>query len=180
MDSRRHASLREAWAASRHRRDGSSGSRRQRLVRPADVQALTYEGRIWPRDDDFHEDEEDEEEDRPRHAKRRKLDQGSHSSLSKRTKYGRYGQVEPGRLKMEIYSCDGGVFDERGVVNFGPSNILAHDQSVYRSNSAQCNIILQHYDRSPFTLEELIIIAPESGFTSPLAAPVMPIKMIAG
>lgn len=173
MDSRRHASVREAWTARRDRWGRPPSPRRRRLVRPADVQAPTYEGRLWSRDDTSYEDEEEEEEaeELPRQAKRRKLEPRSRSTSTKRFKYGRYGQVEPGRLKMEVYSCDGGVFNDGGSVNFGPNNVLTHDQSVYSSSSAQCNIVLQHHDRSPFTLQELIIIAPESGFTSPSVSP---------
>ncbi|KAF2226531.1 hypothetical protein BDZ85DRAFT_256322 [Elsinoe ampelina] len=132
-------------------------------MRPAGPRSPTYEGRGWPRSDDSDEDE------RPRHAKRRRLDLHSHTSDEKAHKYGHYGQVEPGRLKFELSSCDGGVHDDGArAVYYGPSNILRHDQSVYCSRSPSCNIIIRHHDNSAFALEKLYILGPECGFTSPV------------
>jgi len=69
---------------------------------------------------------------------------------------------------MDIYSCDGGVHFERGLIYYGEHNILKHDQSVYCSKSPKCNIILRHHDRTDFCLEKLYIIAPNIGFTAPV------------
>ncbi|PSK55773.1 hypothetical protein B9Z65_4651 [Elsinoe australis] len=164
LERNREESNNQAEAA-RHERWGNPPSlRRRRLLRPAESHSPTYEGRSWPRSDDSHEDEDE----RPRHAKRRKLDLYSHSIHEKAFRYGHYGQVEQGRLKMELCSCDGGVYDERGPIYYGPSNILKHDQSVYCSKSSQCNIILRHHDNTAFCLEKLYILAPEHGFTAPV------------
>lgn len=108
----------------------------------------------------------DLDDPRQRSAKRRKL---THEA---NFKYGRYGQVDPGRLKLELESCDGEVHNEdRGIagsaIDFGPENILKHDKSVYCSRASKCNIVLRHHDDSTFCLEKLYIIAPESGFTAP-------------
>ncbi|CAD0087066.1 unnamed protein product [Aureobasidium vineae] len=96
-------------------------------------------------------------------VKRRKL---THES---NYKYGRYGQVEPGRLRLELESCDGEVHNEEcSGIDFGPENILKHDKSVYCSRASKCNIVLRHHDDSTFCLEKLYIIAPENGFTAPV------------
>ncbi|PNS15864.1 hypothetical protein CAC42_4316 [Sphaceloma murrayae] len=149
----------------RHERWGVQPSlRRRRLLRPAGPPSPTYESRNWSRSDESP----DEDEDRPRQAKRRKLDLYSHNIHEKAYRYGHYGQVEQGRLKMELCSCDGGVYQERGPIYYGPSNILKHDQSVYCSKSPQCNIIIRHHDNTAFCLEKLYILGPEHGFTSPV------------
>lgn len=100
---------------------------------------------------------------RQRSAKRRKL---THSETTFR--YGHYGQVEAGRLRLVLESCDGEVHNEdRSLIDFGPENILKHDKSVYCSRASKCNIVLRHHDDSTFCLEKLYIIAPENGFTAP-------------
>ncbi|KAG9649019.1 hypothetical protein KCU64_g9591, partial [Aureobasidium melanogenum] len=105
----------------------------------------------------------DLDEPRQWNVKRRKL---THEA---NYKYGRYGQVEPGRLKLELESCDGEVHnEERSGIDFGPENILKHDKSVYCSRASKCNIVLRHHDDSTFCLEKLYIIAPENGFTAPV------------
>jgi hypothetical protein len=63
--------------------------------------------------------------DEPRQwsVKRRKL---THES---NYKYGRFGQVEPGRLKLELESCDGEVHNEElSGIDFGPENLLSRLQ----------------------------------------------------
>ncbi|CAD6499326.1 BgTH12-03446 [Blumeria graminis f. sp. triticale] len=81
--------------------------------------------------------------------------------------YGRYGQVEPGKLKMEIVSCDGGIFE--GTDTHHPAeNILQNDNSVYCTKSNRCNLILQHQGATVFCLKELSIKAPHSGYTAPV------------
>ncbi|KAI5249381.1 hypothetical protein E4T43_00704 [Aureobasidium subglaciale] len=105
----------------------------------------------------------DVDEARQRNVKRRKL---THES---NYKYGHFGQVESGRLKFELESCDGEVHnEERSDIDFGPENILKHDKSVYCSRASKCNIVLRHHDDSTFCLEKLYIIAPENGFTAPV------------
>ena len=65
-----------------------------------------------------------------RRAKRRKLDTDKTDSEFKGFKYGRYGQVEPGKLKMEIVSCDGGMYDEHPPGNYSAENVLRNDGTV--------------------------------------------------
>jgi hypothetical protein len=103
-----------------------------------------------------------------RAIKRRKMDSGSaSSSFSGFAPYGRYGQVEPGRLNMEIHSCDGGIFnDERGA-KFAAENVLKDDKTVYCTKGNRCNLVLRHQGSTPFTLTELIIKAPPRGYTAP-------------
>lgn len=100
-----------------------------------------------------------------RQRKRRKTD---HPAKDATFRYGRYGQVDPGRLRLYVDSCDGHVHDDRTNMYYGPENILKHDKSVYCTTKSRCNIILRHHDASPFTLEKLHILAPENGFTAPL------------
>lgn len=98
-------------------------------------------------------------------VKRRKLNSERAGSGSKGFRYGRFGQIEPGQLKMEIESCDGGIYaDER--IN-PPENILKNDDSVYCTKRNRCNIVLKHQGATNFTLQEIVISAPASGFSSP-------------
>lgn len=109
-------------------------------------------------------DADDVDEGRRRGAKRRKI---HHSVPQPSFQYGHYGQVEAGRLRLDLESCDGDIHDDRGRIYYGPENILKHDKSVYCTRSSRCNIILRHHDSSPFTLDRLYILAPENGFTAP-------------
>jgi hypothetical protein len=104
-----------------------------------------------------------------RRNKRRRLDESPAAQPARQPiKYGYYGQVEAGRLKMELVSCDGGEHkDPRSPDDLGPQNILRHDKSVYCSERSSVNIVLRHTDDTPFCLEKLHIVAPENGFTSP-------------
>jgi hypothetical protein len=105
-----------------------------------------------------------------RQTKRRKLE---HNTGPKPEydgfKYGYKGQVVPGRLKMEIVSCDGGEYSDKeypvGLHNV--RNILKNDISVYCSESSRCNILLRHIGDAPFALEKIVIRAPGRGFTAP-------------
>jgi hypothetical protein len=105
-----------------------------------------------------------------RQTKRRKLE---HTATSKSEynsfKYGRKGQVVPGRLKMEIVDCDGGEYSDKdhpaGLHNV--RNVLKNDSSVYCSQSSRCNLLLKHIGDAPFALEKIIIRAPDRGFTAP-------------
>lgn len=111
----------------------------------------------------------DEAEVNRRRAKRRKLDGDPLSSGFKGFNYGYYGQVAPGKLKMEIFSCDGGLHTDaaRHGTEFCSENVLRNDKSVYCTDSNNCNIIMCHQGKTPFCLEKLVIKAPERGFTSP-------------
>lgn len=94
-----------------------------------------------------------------RRNKRRKLDADRLGSGGvKAFRYGRYGQVEPGQLRMEIVSCDGGMFSNQS--SYAAENILKDDNSVYCTKGNRCNIVLQHQGATVFTLQELIIKAP--------------------
>ncbi|KAF2756057.1 hypothetical protein EJ05DRAFT_88148 [Pseudovirgaria hyperparasitica] len=103
--------------------------------------------------------------------KRRKLDH-SHDEPAAFNgfSYGHFGQVVPGRLRMEIVSCDGGEYadaDSRSVL-YRPENILRNDRSVYCTKSSECNILLQHQGGTTFCVEQIVIRAPRKGFTAPV------------
>lgn len=102
-----------------------------------------------------------------RRAKRRKLDTDKTDSEFRGFKYGRYGQVEPGKLKMEIVSCDGGMYDDHPPGNYAAENVLRNDATVYCTKSNRCNLVLRHQGATIFSLKELVIKAPHSGYTAP-------------
>ncbi|KAF2199279.1 hypothetical protein GQ43DRAFT_399109 [Delitschia confertaspora ATCC 74209] len=84
-------------------------------------------------------------------------------------RYGYEGQVVPGRLKMEIVSCDGGEYKEhesQGLYKI--QNVLKNDKSVYCTQSSQCNLLLKHIGDTSFALEKVVIKAPDRGFTAPV------------
>ncbi|KAL8813111.1 MAG: hypothetical protein Q9200_000527 [Gallowayella weberi] len=99
-------------------------------------------------------------------AKRRKLNDGV---LAKGfgPSYGHRGQVVPGRLRMEIVFCDGGLH-EFGEEKYCPDNVLRNDLSVYCTRSGKCDLVLRHQGGVPFCLQKLVIKAPENGFTAPM------------
>lgn len=99
-----------------------------------------------------------------RRAKRRKVELDRLDSGFNGFSYGRYGQVEPGKLKMEIVSCDGGIYSEG---NYAAENILKNDSTVYCTKSNRCNLVLRHQGSTVFSLKELVIKAPHSGYTAP-------------
>lgn len=101
-----------------------------------------------------------------RRVKRRKLDSDRLASGFQGFRYGKYGQVEPGQLTMELVSCDGGIYSDDGQ-KYAADNILRNDQTVYCTEGPRCNIILRHQGATVFTLKELVIKAPRSNFTSP-------------
>lgn len=108
-----------------------------------------------------------------RQTKRRKLDHNSGlKSEYDGFKYGHKGQVVPGRLKMEILSCDGGEYYDKdhpiGLHNV--QNVLKNDNSVYCSESSRCNLLLKHIGDAPFAMEKVVIRAPDRGFTAPYVA----------
>ncbi|CZR54637.1 uncharacterized protein PAC_04521 [Phialocephala subalpina] len=102
-----------------------------------------------------------------RRVKRRKLDSDKLDTGFKGFSYGRYGQVEPGKLTMEIVSCDGGIFQEQAG-NYSAENVLRNDSTVYCTKSNRCNLVLRHQGATVFSLKELIIKAPHSGYTAPV------------
>ncbi len=107
-------------------------------------------------------------------TKRRKIDNGTSISGFPGFSYGHYGQVEPGKLKMEIESCDGGTYSldwyGDGSVDssaYSAANVLKNDDSVYCTKGNRCNLILRHQGATPFCLTELIIKGPPRHYTDP-------------
>lgn len=100
-------------------------------------------------------------------AKRRKVDHDARETFQG-FHYGHFGQVIPGPLKMEIVSCDGGNYAEEDFPSvYGAENVLRNDGSVYCTQSSQCNLILRHQGETTFSLERLVIRAPEHSYTAP-------------
>lgn len=100
-----------------------------------------------------------------RRIKRRKLDSDRITSSFKGFRYGRYGQVEPGQLELEIVSCDGGLYSDEP--SYAAENILKNDATVYCTKGNRCNVVLRHQGATVFSLKELVIKAPGSDFSSP-------------
>lgn len=98
--------------------------------------------------------------DDARRSKRRKIDADRLVPSFKGFRYGKYGQVEPGQLHMEIVSCDGGMFSNES--SYAAENILRNDNSVYCTKGNRCNIVLRHQGATVFTLREVVIKAPGS------------------
>jgi hypothetical protein len=108
----------------------------------------------------------------PRHrsTKRRKLVHESEAAVLK--PYGYYGQVDPGHLRMEIVSCDGGQYPSRdsrmfSLESYRAENVLREDDSVYCTKSSRCNLMLRQEGEALFHLESLVIAAPKRGYTAP-------------
>ncbi|RDA91921.1 hypothetical protein CP533_1285 [Ophiocordyceps camponoti-saundersi (nom. inval.)] len=104
-----------------------------------------------------------------RRSKRRKLDADRLAPSFRGFRYGKFGQVEPGQLRMEIVSCDGGMFSDlydQGC--YAAENILKDDNLVYCTKGNRCNIVLRHQGATVFTLRELVIKAPGSNFSHPV------------
>jgi hypothetical protein len=104
-----------------------------------------------------------------RSAKRRRLNAESPPPAKKAHKYGYYGQVESGRLRMEIVSNDGGEHQDRRNpdIYLGADNMLKTDKSVFCSERTSAGILLRHFDETPFSLEKIHIAGPEHGFSAP-------------
>lgn len=104
-----------------------------------------------------------------RRTKRRKLDHDTSPGAEDETfKYGYKGQMVPGRLRMELVSCDGGQIKRDNPMRiYDVENVLKNDKSVYCSESSTCNLLLRHVGHAPFALEKIVIRAPDRGFTSP-------------
>ncbi|KAJ6013004.1 hypothetical protein N7522_003359 [Penicillium canescens] len=99
--------------------------------------------------------------------KRRKLDADDNREEFQGFNYGRYGQVYPGMLQMEIASCDGGIYDQDEGCS-RPENVLENNQSVYSTKEDRCNLILRHQGEAPFCLKKIVIKAPQCGFDAPI------------
>jgi hypothetical protein len=102
-----------------------------------------------------------------RRIKRRKLDSDRLSAGFRGFSYGKFGQVEPGPLTMEMVSCDGGIYSDDGQ-SYVAENILKNDATVYCTKGPRCNVVLRHQGATAFTLKELVIKAPRSNYTSPV------------
>jgi hypothetical protein len=102
-----------------------------------------------------------------RSFKRRKIENESTEVEVAEVSYGRYGQVEPGKLDMEIEFCDGGMYPAEHGGDYGAANVLKNDSTVYCTKGNRCNLVLKHRGGRPFCLQELVIKAPPSGFTAP-------------
>ncbi|RAL10060.1 uncharacterized protein BO97DRAFT_416323 [Aspergillus homomorphus CBS 101889] len=100
-------------------------------------------------------------------AKRRKLESDDHREGLQNFRYGQYGQVVPGALKMELASCDGGTYEPDGESSW-PENILRNDATVYCTKSNRCNLILKHHAGIPFCLNKIVIKAPRIGYDAPI------------
>lgn len=100
----------------------------------------------------------DDSVDDNRRSKRQKIDSHRLAPTLNGFRYGKYGQVEPGQLRMEIVSCDGGMFSNES--SYAAENILKNDSSVYCTKGNRCNIVLRHQGATVFTLRELVIKAP--------------------
>lgn len=86
-------------------------------------------------------------------------------------RYGHRGSVAPGPLRMEIVSCDGGLWRSettRAGQEYLPENVLRNDRSVYCTTANRCNIILRHREETTFTLNKIVIKAPARGFAAPI------------
>ncbi|KAF1851020.1 uncharacterized protein K460DRAFT_302721 [Cucurbitaria berberidis CBS 394.84] len=105
-----------------------------------------------------------------RRNKRRKLEHDPNATPEYTCfKYGHKGQVVPGRLRMEIVSCDGGEHRKDNPPGlYKVQNVLRNDKSVYCSESSQCNLLLKHIGEASFALEKVVIRAPDRGFTAPV------------
>ncbi|OGM40008.1 hypothetical protein ABOM_011192 [Aspergillus bombycis] len=100
-------------------------------------------------------------------VKRRKLESDDNREGLQSFRYGQYGQVVSGALKMELASCDGGTYETDGESTW-PENVLRNDSSVYCTKSDRCNLILKHRGETPFCLKKIVIKAPKSGYDAPI------------
>src|SRR5579862_4990538 len=113
-----------------------------------------------------------------RRNKRRKLDIDSCGAGLSGFSYGRYGQVEPGELNMQIVSCDTGYYaeDGGGSREYEAENVLRKDASIYCTKSDRCNLVLRHKGGTAFTLTGLDIKAPHRRHTARYAPYSLAIK----
>ncbi|KAI1364727.1 hypothetical protein F5Y08DRAFT_201403 [Xylaria arbuscula] len=155
--------------------DENSPSRPQRYLQPYHLRRALWDPTL-PQFFSSRTSQHDPPEDN-RRVKRRKLDSDRLSSNFRGFQYGKYGQVQPGQLTMELVSCDGGMFSSDDTTKYGAENILKNDHSVYCTEGPRCNIILRHQGATVFTLKELVIKAPRSNFTDPVQAGIVFVSM---
>ena len=139
--------------------------------RPRLLSPISRRRRRSPSDHDRIDDPGMDETSRGQaRPKRRRLDLDESPAPRKSIKYGHFGQVESGKLRLELVSSDGGEHvDPRSPGTYlGAKNLLRHDRSVYCSERRSSNIIMRHADDMPFCLDELHIVGPEHGFTAPV------------
>ena len=87
-------------------------------------------------------------------SKRRKVQHESPDFGFKGFNYGRYGQLEPGKLKMEIVSCDGGLTGSSVLDHkYPPENALQDDGTVYCTGQDTCNMNTLSFGRDGFLSE---------------------------
>jgi len=93
------------------------------------------------------------------HRKRRKRDA---DPVERREipQYGFAGRVVPGRLQMQVLTCDGGEHRPIDRGDLQVENILLDDETTYCSESPKCNIVLKHRGETPFSLTRLVIRNP--------------------
>ncbi|KAI9677530.1 MAG: hypothetical protein M1817_006484 [Caeruleum heppii] len=103
-----------------------------------------------------------------RRIKRRRLNTDPLKKDCSSMRYGFNGEVVPAPLRLEIVSCDGGNYSEGIERSYGADNVLRDDPSVYCTKSSCCNLLLRHQGGTAFTLREVIIKAPKSGFDAPV------------
>ncbi|KAI9714754.1 MAG: hypothetical protein M1820_000043 [Bogoriella megaspora] len=103
-------------------------------------------------------------------TKRRKIESSAAAATGfTNHKYGWEGQVDAGRLHMEIVSCDGGYYaEDTDSTMYRPENVLKRDKSVYCTKRSKCDMILRHEGETPFSVEKIVIKAPDRGFTAPV------------
>ncbi|SPN98382.1 uncharacterized protein DNG_01427 [Cephalotrichum gorgonifer] len=102
-----------------------------------------------------------------RRTKRRKVDSDRLVPDFGGFRYGKYGQVEPGPLTMDIVSCDSSMSLEE--TSYAAESILNNDgSSVYCTKGNRCNIVLRHQGATVFNLTELVVKAPSFNYSSPI------------
>jgi hypothetical protein len=79
--------------------------------------------------------------------------------------YGWRGQVEPGHLRLEVASFEGGHWSADD--KYSVENVLKSDHNVYCSNSPTCHILFKHQAGATFHLDHLVVKAPRSDYTAP-------------
>jgi hypothetical protein len=167
----------------------SSSTQRHGIVRPRSHVESLHRRAIFTRHRDreannntLHGSGPESESDitmfRPR-AKRRKVTHDPETSTYDPVVYGWNGQVEPGNLRLEIASCDGGEMEYKQS-NYPAENVLRDNKDVYCSNKSKCNLLFRHQAESIFHLESLVIQAPETGFTAPVQQGLVFVGMSAG
>ena len=137
---------------------GSSHRLRRIVERPLGAASAMPPTHSPPSDSSPH----DHEAQNSRNAKRRKLESGRNTPKAspKVFGYGRYGQVEPGQLKMEISSCDAAPY--RRTISNHPANMLNNEATFFCANSSRCNVTLQHRGGTIFNLTELTLRTPNN------------------